>query len=229
MICLFLFIYLKQKWWKVDIVMLMVQPTSQDVWRRKSFNHLISVILIDEFLFLNTANILENLCMVPIYHIPAGCNQSRKYSSPVFFCLFWLLDKTSGYFRICGWNAQYCGFLLTSVLLGKIEEGQMFYHGDTAVSFFSFCCWAVTQPSNIDGSTMAQGDFLKDLYAENSLPHRKTKKMLKNKTTIIILVTEEVGLLISIAGILDVMMVLLVIVLILLLSLHCPMHFKLLY
>jgi hypothetical protein len=76
---------------------------------------------------------------------------------------------------------------------------------------------------------MAQGDFLKDLYAENSLPHRKRKKILKNKTTVIILGTEEVGLLISIAGIWDVMMVLLVIVLILLLSLHCPMHFKLLY
>jgi hypothetical protein len=76
---------------------------------------------------------------------------------------------------------------------------------------------------------MAQGDFLKDLYDENSPPHRKRKKILKNKTTIIILGTEEVGLLISIAGIWDVMMVLLVIVLILLLSLHCPMHFKLLY
>ena len=31
--------------------------------------------------------------------------------------------------------------------------------------FFSFCYWAVTQPSEFDGFVAAQGDFLKDLYA----------------------------------------------------------------
>ena len=34
-----------------------------------------------------------------------------------------------------------------------------------AVSFFSFCWWAITQPSEFDGFVAAQGDFIKDLYA----------------------------------------------------------------
>lgn len=39
------------------------------------------------------------------------------------------------------------------------------YRVGVAVAFFSFCYWAVTQPSEFDGFVAAQGDFLKDLYA----------------------------------------------------------------
>lgn len=39
------------------------------------------------------------------------------------------------------------------------------YRIGIAVSFFSFCWWAVTQPSEFDGFVSAQGDFIKDLYA----------------------------------------------------------------
>jgi len=39
------------------------------------------------------------------------------------------------------------------------------YRVGVAVAFFSFCYWAVTQPSEFDGFVSAQGDFLKDLYA----------------------------------------------------------------
>jgi len=39
------------------------------------------------------------------------------------------------------------------------------YRIGIAVAFFSFCWWAVTQPSEFDGFVSAQGDFIKDLYA----------------------------------------------------------------
>jgi translocation protein SEC62 len=45
------------------------------------------------------------------------------------------------------------------------KPGQLPYRLGTAVAFFSFCYWAVTQPSEFDGFVAAQGDFLKDLYA----------------------------------------------------------------
>lgn len=39
------------------------------------------------------------------------------------------------------------------------------YRVGVAVAFFSFCWWAITQPSEFDGFVTAQGDFIKDLYA----------------------------------------------------------------
>jgi translocation protein SEC62 len=45
------------------------------------------------------------------------------------------------------------------------KPGQLPYRIGIAVGFFSFCWWAVTQPSEFDGFVAAQGDFIKDLYA----------------------------------------------------------------
>merc|ERR1712176_652821 len=43
-------------------------------------------------------------------------------------------------------------------------EGQLMYRIGVFVAFFSFCYWAVTQPSEFDGFVKGQGDFIKDLY-----------------------------------------------------------------
>jgi translocation protein SEC62 len=45
------------------------------------------------------------------------------------------------------------------------KPGQLPYRIGVGVGFFSFCYWAITQPSEFDGFVSAQGDFLKDLYA----------------------------------------------------------------
>ena len=78
------------------------------------------------------------------------------------------------------WMAGYeCWFLpnLFDETLGFVESfqpvfsfeptmpGQLPYRLGVAIAFFSFCYWAVTQPSEFDGFVTAQGDFLKDLYA----------------------------------------------------------------
>jgi len=57
----------------------------------------------------------------------------------------------------------------------KSKEGQIYYRIGVAVAFFSFCYWAVTQPSEFDGFMVAQGDFLKDLYAGKLLPEKSQK------------------------------------------------------
>ncbi len=43
------------------------------------------------------------------------------------------------------------------------------------VAFFSFCYWAVTQPSEFDGFVKGQGDFIKDLYAGTLLSDMSQK------------------------------------------------------
>jgi translocation protein SEC62 len=45
------------------------------------------------------------------------------------------------------------------------KPGQLPYRIGVFVAFFSFCYWAITQPSEFDGFVKGQGDFLKDLYA----------------------------------------------------------------
>jgi translocation protein SEC62 len=45
------------------------------------------------------------------------------------------------------------------------RPGQLPYRIGVGVGFFTFCYWAITQPSEFDGFVASQGDFIKDLYA----------------------------------------------------------------
>ena len=47
----------------------------------------------------------------------------------------------------------------------KSKAGQLYWRVGIFIGFFSFCYWAVTQPSEFDGFKAAQVDFIKDLYA----------------------------------------------------------------
>ena len=49
------------------------------------------------------------------------------------------------------------------------------YRVGVFVAFFSFCYWAVTQPSEFDGFVKGQGDFIKDLYAGTLLSDMSQK------------------------------------------------------
>jgi len=89
---------------------------------------------------------------------------------------------------IVGWE---CWFLpnLFDESLGFVESfkpviscdptkpGQLPYRIGVGVAFFSFCYWAVTQPSEFDGFVSAQGDFLKDLYAGTLLSDKSQEEM----------------------------------------------------
>ena len=45
------------------------------------------------------------------------------------------------------------------------KEGQLWIRLSVGIGFFSFCYWAVTQPSEFEGFVQGQGDFINDLYA----------------------------------------------------------------
>lgn len=55
------------------------------------------------------------------------------------------------------------GFVESFIPVISIEptkEGQLMYRLGVFVAFFSFCDWAVTQPSEFDGFVKGQGDFI---------------------------------------------------------------------
>jgi translocation protein SEC62 len=102
------------------------------------------------------------------------------YLSVSLLLFIFFLITIRGFLFLCVWIIGWeCWFLpnLFDESLGFVDSfkpvisceptklGQLPYRLGVGVAFFSFCYWAVTQPSEFDGFVSAQGDFLKDLYA----------------------------------------------------------------
>lgn len=134
----------------------------------KSFSHMMTSILIGGFLFCVCFPIWPNFLKVFAW-----------YMSVSLLIFIFFLVTFRGLLFLFVWILGYdCWFLpnLFDESLGFVEsfkpvvsfektkEGQLMYRVGIAVAFFSFCWWAVTQPSEFDGFIAAQGDFIKDLY-----------------------------------------------------------------
>lgn len=135
----------------------------------KSFSHMMTTLLIMGFLFCVCFPIWPNFLKVFAW-----------YMSVSFLLLIFFLVTFRGLIFLFVWILGYDFWFLPNLFdeqLGfvdsfkplfsfeKTKEGQLMYRIGIAVSFFSFCWWAVTQPSEFDGFVSAQGDFIKDLYA----------------------------------------------------------------
>lgn len=145
----------------------------------KSFSHLMSAILIVGFLFC--------VCF-PIW--PTFLKVFVWYLAVTFLLVILGLVVVRAMLFLFVWIAGYDFWFLPNIFdetLGvadsfkpifsfeKTKEGQIFYRIGVGVAFFSFCYWAVTQPSEFDGFVVAQGDFLKDLYAGKLLPEKSQR------------------------------------------------------
>jgi translocation protein SEC62 len=69
----------------------------------------------------------------------------------------------------------FCESFIPVYSVEPTKEGQLMYRIGVFVAFFSFCYWAVTQPSEFDGFVKGQGDFIKDLYAGTLLSDMSQK------------------------------------------------------
>jgi len=69
----------------------------------------------------------------------------------------------------------FCESFVPVISCEKTKDGQLMYRVGVSVAFFSFCYWAVTQPSEFDGFVKGQGDFIKDLYAGTLLSDMSQK------------------------------------------------------
>jgi translocation protein SEC62 len=135
----------------------------------KTFSNMMTTLLIAGFLFC--------VCF-PIW--PSFLKVFTWYMSVSFLLFIFFLITVRGFAFLMIWILGYDFWFLPNLFdesLGfvdsfkpvysfdKTKEGQLMYRIGIAVAFFSFCWWAVTQPSEFDGFVAAQGDFIKDLYA----------------------------------------------------------------
>lgn len=174
-LCKYQFIHRSEKRGKGDLVISRnrdFDETGLFTWiyeGDKSFSHLMTTILISGFLFCVCFPIWPNFLKIFVW-----------YLSVSFLIFIFFLITTRGLLFLFVWILGYdCWFLpnLFDESLGfvdsfkpvitfeKTKDGQLMYRIGIAVAFFSFCWWAVTQPSEFDGFVSAQGDFIKDLYA----------------------------------------------------------------
>merc|ERR1712232_352521 len=140
----------------------------------KTFSHLMTTGLIAGFLFCTCFLIWPNFLKVFVWYL----------SVTMLIFIFFLITVRALMFLfiwILGYEFWFLPNLFDETLsfvdsfkpvysFEKCKEGQLIYRMGVAVSFFSFCWWAITQPAEFDGFMAAQGDFLKDLYNGTLLP-----------------------------------------------------------
>jgi len=142
----------------------------------KSFSNLMSAVLILGFLFCTCFPIWPTFLKVFVW-----------YMAVTFLLLIFFLIVIRALLFLFIWILGFDFWFLPNIFdetLGFVDSfkpvysfdrskpGQLPYRVGVAIAFFSFCWWAVTQPSEFDGFVAAQGDFLKDLYAGKLLPDK---------------------------------------------------------
>ncbi len=135
----------------------------------KTMSHLMTAALVVGFLFCVCFPIWPTFLRVFVWYL----------SVTLLLFIFFLITSRALLFLmvwIVGWEMWFLPNLFDESL-GFVDSfkpvisceptkpGQLPYRLGVGVAFFSFCYWAVTQPSEFDGFVAAQGDFLKDLYA----------------------------------------------------------------
>ncbi len=135
----------------------------------KTFSHLMTAALVVGFLLCTCFPIWPSFLKVFVWYMAVTC---------LIFIFFLVIVRALAFLFV--WMAGYDFWFLPNLFdetlsftdsfkpvihFEKSKPGQFLYRIGVAVAFFSFCYWAVTQPSEFDGFVAAQGDFLKDLYA----------------------------------------------------------------
>ena len=135
----------------------------------KTMSHLMTAALVLGFLFCVCFPIWPTFLRVFVWYL----------SVTLLLFIFFLITFRALLFLmvwIVGWELWFLPNLFDESLgfvdsfkpvisCESTKPGQLPYRLGVGVAFFSFCYWAVTQPSEFDGFVSAQGDFLKDLYA----------------------------------------------------------------
>lgn len=134
----------------------------------QSFRNMMTTLLIIGFLCCTCFPIWPNFLKVFVW-----------YLSVTFVLLIFFIITVRGFAFLMIWIIGYECWIFPNLFdeslnfidswkplysFEKTGKGQLYYRIGIGVSFFSFCYWAVTQPSEFDGFKTAQVDFIKDLY-----------------------------------------------------------------
>jgi len=174
-LCRYQFIHRSEKRGKGDLVISRIRDFDEAgyfTWiyeGNKRFSNFMTTALILGFLFCTCFPIWPSFLKVFVW-----------YMSVSFLIFIFVLLSIRGFLFLIVWIIGYEFWFLPNLLdedlgffdsfkplysLERTKSGQLIYRLGIGVAFFSFCYWAVTQPSEFDGFVTAQGDFIKDLYA----------------------------------------------------------------
>jgi len=130
--------------------------------------------------FLTTMLVIGFLCCVCFPIWPQFLKVFVWYMSVTMLIFIFFLITFRGFMFLMVWILgfdfwiwpnlfdEHLGFFDSFKPMYSFEKGaagQLYWRIGIFVGFFSFCYWAVTQPSEFDGFKAAQVDFIKDLYA----------------------------------------------------------------
>mmetsp|Transcript_31169 Transcript_31169/g.47162 ORF Transcript_31169/g.47162 Transcript_31169/m.47162 type:complete len:326 (+) Transcript_31169:63-1040(+) len=174
-LCKFQFMHRSEKRGKGDLVVSRVRDFDEGgyfTWMYegdKTFSHLMTTGLIAGFLFCTCFPIWPNFLKVFVWYLSVSLLIFIFLLITVrafMFLLIWILGYEFWFLpNLFDETLSFVDSFKPVYSFEKCKAGQLPYRIGVAVSFFSFCWWAVTQPSEFDGFVAAQGDFLKDLYA----------------------------------------------------------------
>eukprot|EP00568_Trieres_chinensis_P005405 CAMPEP_0183309124 /NCGR_PEP_ID=MMETSP0160_2-20130417/24016_1 /TAXON_ID=2839 ORGANISM="Odontella Sinensis, Strain Grunow 1884" /NCGR_SAMPLE_ID=MMETSP0160_2 /ASSEMBLY_ACC=CAM_ASM_000250 /LENGTH=328 /DNA_ID=CAMNT_0025473091 /DNA_START=200 /DNA_END=1186 /DNA_ORIENTATION=- len=173
-LCRYQFIHRSEKRGKGDLIVSRIRDFDESgyfTWMYegdKTFSHMMTTLLIGGFLFCTCFPIWPNFLKVFVWYM----------SVSLLIFIFFLITVRGIMFMfiwILGYDCWFLPNLFDETLsfvdsfkpvysFEKTKDGQLPYRIGIAVAFFSFCYWAVTQPSEFDGFKQAQVDFIKDLY-----------------------------------------------------------------
>lgn len=174
-LCRYQFIHRSEKRGKGDLTMSRnrdFDETGYFTWvyeGDKTFSHMMTTVLIAGFLCCTCFPIWPTFLKVFVW-----------YMSVTLLLLLFFLITIRGFLFLCFWIVGFDFWFLPNLFdeqlnfvdsfkpvthFEKTATGQLPYRLGIGVAFFSFCYWAVTQPSEFDGFKQGQMDFIKDLYA----------------------------------------------------------------
>ena len=135
----------------------------------KTFSHFMTTLLIGGFLFCVCFPIWPNFLKVFVWYMSVTLLIFIFFlitCRGVLFLFLWILGFEFWFLpNLFDESLGFVDSFKPVISVEKTKPGQLVYRIGVAVGFFSFCYWAVTQPSEFDGFVAAQGDFIKDLYA----------------------------------------------------------------
>jgi len=174
-LCRLQFIHRSEKRGKGDLVVSRVRDFDEAgyfTWiyeGDKSFSHIMTTVLICGFLFCVCFPIWPNFLKVFVWYLSVSLLIFIFFLITVralLFLFIWILGYDCWFLpNLFDESLGFVDSFKPVISFEKTKEGQLLYRIGIAVAFFSFCWWAVTQPSEFDGFVSAQGDFIKDLYA----------------------------------------------------------------
>ena len=145
----------------------------------KTFSHMMTTALIGGFLFCTCFPIWPNFLKVFVWYMSVTLLIFIFFLITVralLFLFFWIAGFEFWFLpNLFDESLSFTDSFKPVISFERAKAGQLPYRIGVAVAFFSFCYWAVTQPSEFDGFVAAQGDFLKDLYAGTLLSDMSQK------------------------------------------------------